>query len=373
MNWPTKTAMTSTSAAALSPATETGSKMPQVAGATAVPKFDGNAMADLAKSMASKVSEETEEVIENIMKAKEDISSGTMVLMVRLQADYGDKLDEMPRPDSDTGNTRDVFDIEVTEAGKTTTKEVTFWNIFADNTPVGRKIIAELAEVKRAADSNANQSNIRDTVANMNPQQLNARENFLTGRKATNRNAWKKAASLYFQFCDVKALAHADACPLWENEEGGAVQSTTKPIMVFQPAAEGKPVTKWKFYGIGGFLKLKPRVAAERGGTYDALIATGKKGADDESGDNGHTIKTIETGVKTLVEIHRWMDEIETAKDKAEIGKLMKVVNHKDADELAVALVELSNYLNDLRKECGLDARYVKLQQAGSELVGKAA
>jgi len=373
MNWSTKTAMVSTSVAALAAPSEQGAAtMPNVPGAMAVPKFDGNAMAELAKTMAAKVSDDTEEVLSGIMKAKEEGVSGTVNLMVRLQADYGDELDSMPRPDSDTGNVRDVFEIEVTDNGKTTKKEATFWNIFADNTPLGKEIITELAEVKRALNTNANQSGIRDEVSNMNPQELTVREAYLSGRKATNRNAIKKAASLYFQFCDVKALPYVDAAPAWEGEAGGPVMATAKPILVWQPNGD-KPPVKWAYFGIGAFLKLKPRVAAEKGGNYDALVATGKKGTNAESGDNGHTIKTIETGVKTLVEIHRWMDEIENDKNSAEIGKLMKVINHKDADELAVAIVELSNYLNDLRKGCGLDARYVKLQQSGSDLVAKAA
>lgn len=51
----------------------------------------------------------------------------------------------------------------------------------------------------------------------------------------------------------------------------------------------------------------------------------------------------------------------------------MKVGNAKDNDEFISALVETRNMLADICKEVQADAKYVKLQQGGSDLVNKAA
>ena len=56
-----------------------------------------------------------------------------------------------------------------------------------------------------------------------------------------------------------------------------------------------------------------------------------------------------------------------------EYGKLLKVGNAKDNDEFISALVETRNMLADICKEVQADAKYVKLQQGGSDLVNKAA
>jgi hypothetical protein len=80
--------------------------------------------------------------------------------------------------------------------------------------------------------------------------------------------------------------------------------------------------------------------------------------------------------VEVFAEFHRWLEEIATAKDKAEYGKLLKLGNTKNNDEFIAALVETRNMLADICKEVKADDKYVKLQQGGSDLVkqaGKAA
>jgi hypothetical protein len=127
---------------------------------------------------------------------------------------------------------------------------------------------------------------------------------------------------------------------------------------------------------IGTFLKLKPKKAIEKGGTFANLIESGAtkkkpgiKSKDKE--DKGLTIKTVETGVNILAELHRWFTEIGEAKDKVDVANLFKLANTKDNDEFVTAVFETADFLNHLVKDTGIAAKYLKLQQGGSELTKK--
>jgi len=116
--------------------------------------------------------------------------------------------------------------------------------------------------------------------------------------------------------------------------------------------------------------------AIEKGGTFQALIDSGivpkaKPGTGSKS-DNPNakavTIATLPTLRDVFAEVHRFVTTIQDDKTHAEYGKLLKMVNEKDNDEEVTAIVELSNFLNQVRKDAGLDKKYVAIQTATPEL-----
>lgn len=337
------------------------------AASVTVTPFDGNAAAEVAKALALEMSDDTLNELDVVASAKEDAITGTVQLMVYIQKDFGpEKMEAFPRPDTDTGNNRSKFDIEEVVNGKTATKKADFYNILADNTKRGRELHQRLDWVKRAGDSNANQSGIPDDIATMTFQQRNMLETQLSSRIKNNRVSVKKAIALHFQFLDVNDLPHIVAEPLWEGDAGGQVVTSAKPIAVWQVPDAGKPVTKWLDFGIGAFLRIDADKASENGGDFKAVMSTLKKkpAGQPETPTAEPAIKSLDTGVGRLVELHRWFDSLTgPGSDQSDYGKLLKLVNHKAADELVTTIVELSKTLEAIRRECKLDARYVKLQQ----------
>jgi len=357
-----------------------------------VPTIDGEALAEHARKLGAKAGENTDRAIGLVMKAKEDWQGGPFKVLIGLKMDYTDEeLDDFAKPDEEDGNNPDVFKI-VKEDTKGKRKLVlsSFYVQFGDATPAGQSILERIEWTERAGNAAMVKDDIPQDIRDMSPTQREIHLNFLKGRRATIRASYKKAMALYFKLAEVNAYPGVKAEPIWmegkapddcdfDKGELPEVENTTKPIQVWLVPAEGKPIAKWEPMSIGAFMKLDPNKGLEKGGTFQSLIESGvvkkSKAGTGATSDKpeGLTIKTIDTGVSVFAEFHRWLEEIATAKDKAEYGKLLKLGNTKDNDEFIVAIVETRNMLADLAKEIKADDKYVKLQQGGSELISEIA
>lgn len=360
--------------ATAAPETETGAEAPEAH------NFDGDKLAQRAHDFGAKVGDASEEAIGVVMKAKEDWQGGPFRVLLGLQNDFSEEeLNEFAVPDEEEGNNPDIFKVSRQVKGKTKLVDSNFYVNFADGTPSGEHILEQIEFVERAGNPNMVKDDIPQEILDLTPHERETKINFLKGRRNTIRQSYKKAMALYFQFKEVNAYPGIQAEPIWvKDKEGEEVENTTKPIAVWLIPDEGKPIAKWEALSIGAFMKLRPRRAKENGGTFQNLIESGAtkkapgKGATTED-NKGFHIETVERGIDFIAELHRWMEEISSAKDKVDIGKVYKQMNTKDNDELVVAVVELRNMLQDLAKDTGADAKYVRLQQAGSDLVQEVA
>jgi hypothetical protein len=355
----------------------------------AAANIDGEALAANAHALAAKADGAgVTAAIEAVMKAKEDWQGGPFKVLFALQSAYEpEELDEFAVPDSETGNNPDYYKVPKTDGNnKTRMVETSFYVQFADATASGQAILARIEYCERAGDPKAIKEDIPADILEMSPHQRETHLNFLKGRRNTIRQAYKNAMKVYFQIGKVSAypgisvdLIYAHGKSPSDVEAGKCelpeVENTTKPVQVWVTPEEGKPIAKWEALSVAAFMKLNPSKGLEKGGTFQALLESGivkkKKAGAGATSDKpeGLVIKTIETGVSVLAEFHRWLDETATARDKVEYGKLLKVGNAKDNDEFISALVETRNMLNDLAREVNADAKYVKLQQAGSDMV----
>lgn len=371
-----KTSLSSTAVRA--PETEAGTAdKPEVTNSAT----EGETIKAKAIALAKDESDSMSSAMSAVMKAKEDWQGGPIKVLFALMETYGEKLGEFPEPDSDTGNNPDKFKVEVVDtSGKSSMRPTTFYTIFADNTREGAAIVQELEWLKRAGNTEAVKTGIPAEILEMSPQQRETRENFLAGRRVTIRNSYKKAMALGFQLIAVNGVSGVVADFAYIQDKDGndtaEVENTTKPIIVYVPATTG-PVKKWEYFSIGAFLKLDAKKAIEKGGGFANLKATVTRATGGKTG-NGDAnaippIKTVDTFLHRFVEVFRFMDEMQMSKDQKDIGQLYKLLNHKDANELIVAVVEMEQYLGDIDKELGLSKKYTALQAAGSDLTRKAA
>lgn len=359
--------------------------------ATLVPATpDGDALSQHAMNLGAKASKVMNDTIERIAKAREDWQGGPLYTLLALRSTYeADELDEFAFPGSDTGNNPDKFKVTVHNGDKSTTKQTTFYAQFSRGTASGQAILERLDWLDRAADKGAVKEGIPEDILEMSPQKREHTRSFLNGRLNTMTQAYKKAMQLHFKFKEVNEYAdNIKAEPIWEenfspddvdNIWEAKIEATQEPIAVWIIPDEGKPVTKWEPMSIGSFLKLNPDKASEKGGGFKALMESGivkkapgggatteKGGATDEL-----TIKTVDKSLAVVTEFHRYMQEILSAKDGADIGKLYQELGKKGNDEYVTAFVELKNIFNDISRTLKLDLKYTKLLQAGSELVSE--
>lgn len=359
--------------------------------ATLINTIDGDTLAEMARALGAKVGTNVTSAIDFVVKAKEDYMGGAFRVLFGLQADFDpDELDGFAVPDSDTGMNPDEFKV-TKEDGKGKRKLVNsnFYVNFADGTPGGQALLSRIEMVERMADKNAMKDDIPDDIKAFDPHERETQLAFLKGRRSTMRASIKNAMALYFKLKEVNDYPGVMAEPIYvkgktpEDCEKGTcdipeVENTPKCIAVWLVPDEGRPIAKWEALSIGEFKKLRPAKGIEKGGTFAALMESGvekKKPGTGSKSDKpeGLTIKTVELGMTVFAEFHRWLDEVASAKDKVEYGKLLKLGNSKDNDEFISALVETRNYLDNLAKEVSADAKYVKLQQGGSDLATKAA
>lgn len=350
--------------------------------------IDGEAMRASAVAMAAKEDEGMSEAMGTLIKAKEDWQGGPLKVLIAMQNAYSEEdLDAFPIPDSDTGQNPDKFKIETTDGnGKTSKKPTTWYTQFADATKEGIEISKGIEHATRAGKTDTVKTDIPANILEMNPHERTTLLNYLTGRRTTIRGAYKKAMGLYFQFKAINELTGIRAEPIWvdgkspEDVEEGRVdeveiETTTKPIAVWSIPEEGKPVKHWEAYSIGNFMKLDAAKAAEKGGTFKALQETNTRQTAGATGNGAEAtkvpaIQTIDTLIARFAQVHSYLDHMFMAKDKKEVGQLLKLINSKEgSDELVTAIIETRNYLDDIAKDCKLDARYTKLQQEGSELI----
>jgi hypothetical protein len=364
--------------------------------------FDGEALAAVARGLAAKVTDVTEDAIEIAAKGKEDWQGGPIAVLAGLQSDFGDELNDFPEPDSDTGNNPDKFKMEVTDtSGKTAKRDTSFYLLFADNTKAGQAIQTELAYLKRANNLEAIKDGIPAHILSMSPSERDDRIKFLDGRRATVRSAYKKAMRLYFQFVAIGELtvmvgkdgkvnanpelntigkAGTVGCDFiyGKDEEGNDtdVINSPAPIVIWeQPGCnakgEARPITKSVKVSIGKFLNFDAKKALENGGTYAALLKTierAPKKADGTPIVEEQRIETVDTFTKRFVEVARFMDEMQSAENPKELGKLYNLLRHKDADDLITMFVGFRNYCDDVCDELGLDAKYADIIKKQPEM-----
>jgi len=345
---------------------------------------EGETFKAKAIALAKKESDGMAKAMSAVMQAKEDWQGGPIKVLFALKDAYGEELASFPQPDDDTSNNPDKFKVEVVDtSGKSSMRPTTFYTVFADNTREGAAIVQELEWLKRASNSEAVKTGIPKEIMELaeNPQARLSRENFLSGRRTTIRNSYKKAMALGFQFEAVNGVSGVVAdfvyVPDKEGNDTAEIANTTKPIIVYVPSTDGKPAKKYELFSIGAFLKLNAKKAIEKGGGFANLKSTVTRATGGATG-NGQAnevppIKTVETFLGRFVEVYRFMDEMQMAKDQKDIGQLYKLLNHKDAQELVVSVVEMRNYLDDIDKELSLSKKYTALQAAGSDLTRKAA
>jgi len=351
-----------------------------------VPNIDGDALSANAAKLATLVGDECNSVIKQMADAKEVLDLGQFRLLFALQSDFDQEvLDGFPVPDSEEGNNPDHFKADKIGAdGKVTKAWTTFYTIFADGTKAGTEINSTIEMIKRLDVANAMKDDIPQSLRDLDPHERVNALNYWTGRRNTLRQAYKKAMKLYFQFAAVNNFPGVKAEPMWmegrgpddNHADGLEIENTTKPIQVWIPSTDGKPIKKWEALSVGAFMKLNVKKAIEKGGTFQALIDSGivpkaKPGTGSKS-DNPNakavTIATLPTLRDVFAEVHRFVTTIQDDKTHAEYGKLLKMVNEKDNDEEVTAIVELSNFLNQVRKDAGLDKKYVAIQTATPEL-----
>lgn len=409
-----KSRMLATAAAVLEAPTDTGTdtSVATVAVGDATQAFDGEALEAVARGLGARVSDDTQESVDIAAKGKEDWQGGPIIVLAGLTADFPENddgklaLSDFPEPGSDTGNNPDKFKRPVTDSsGKTAMRPTSFYTVFTAGTKTGIALATEIGYIKRANNLEATKDGIPETILGMSTDARETRLSFLEGRLKTMATAYRKALSLHHQLNAVADLTvmvddtgninpDGDKNTRYKQgtvgvdfhyvtdengEDTGEVANRLDPIMVWErpgydAKGEPRPIKNKVSVSIGSFLKFDAKKASENGGTYKALLKTVErkpKTPDGATVTDTPAIKTVDTFVGRFVETFRFMDEMQSASDPKDLGKLYNLLKHKDGGELVVAWVEMRNYMDDVAEELGLNAKYADMVSKRSPLVSE--
>lgn len=315
----------------------------------------GEAQHKLAMEFAAITSPELDAAMVAVAKAKDEFSGAPIRLMFSLLSTMPeDKIDLLPRIGSrfaDTNNP-EIFIWKDPSKEGATEKEVSFYVVWADNTPEGTRVVTELDWLARLSSDNMVITDIPAPFKAKypNPEARNRYKKYLNGRRGTIRAAYKNAIKLMHQFDAVNELALVKAVTIPGTEPG-----TFENVVKVQSKVVGRETMDYEHYSVGSFLKLNAAKAAEGGGTLEALKATVArdtgKGKDKEKGVPAlASINTPETSDKVAIAWHSYLDKAWQDKAGDEYRALLKQLTGPGGASSVVTLGGIRNILNSLFK-----------------------
>lgn len=313
----------------------------------------GDAMRSKALGVAAKTGKALDDIVIRAANAKHEFSLAPISLRAAIRSNMTEaEIDELPMPGErwkdDKGNLSNNPDIcqwkdPTKPDGKP--KEISFYVVWADNTPEGQVVVRELDWCSRAASENMRTDDIpADWMKRYasNPTDLKKRKKYLEGRRATVRKAYKDAVRLDWQVTLVNGLDGC-GCEVGEGDDN--------TVTVFNAK---KPRGEWKVYSVGAFLKLKPVLAAKAGGSYAALEATAERAPKQPDPAKGpvklaaNDIKTVAIADNVAVAFDTWLDKCMSDKGGSEYAALLKHLTHAGGATSAATLNGIRTKLNTL-------------------------
>jgi len=286
----------------------------------------GEAVRSKALGYAAKTGTAIDLVVVGGADAKEQFKLTPITLKTAIEANLSqEEIEGLPLPGSrwnDGGianNNCDIFQWkDPSKDQDSKPREVSFYVTWADGTPEGARVVKEIDYCKRIGKENMKIDDIPQGWQNKynNPKLIADRLDYLEGRRATVRGAYKEAVRLIWQMDMVNELP---GCQCSIDNEGGQVLVENKTDL-----KKGG----WKFYSIGAFLRLNPKQASEQGGSYAALKATEKREPKKTPPAAGiltlNSVQTPETMDKVGVVFHSYLDKTLATTGSADYALLLK-------------------------------------------------
>lgn len=304
-----------------------------------------------------------------VAKAKDEFTGAPVKLMVAMLSELGDEtIDSLPRVGSKPNETDnpDIFPWkDPSKEGKE--KDVSFYVVWSDNTPIGIETVTELGYLSCLNDIEKKRDHIPAEFVEKygrNPELRASRKKYLEGRRGTIRASYKKAIQLMHQFDAVNELAGVEATTVPGDEPG-----TYSNQIKVKTKIEGRD--EYEYYTVGSFLKLNAAKAAEQGGTLAALQATvardtKKKGSTTVAAGIPalNSIKTPETLDTVLTAVHSYVDGVFQDKKSDGYQALLKFLVGPGGASAVETIGDLNRQLGELMKMDHIQFIYQKTKDA---------
>ncbi len=331
----------------------------------------GNAMFANAQQIASECDWLTS-TIDTIAKAREDYEGGPFAVMYKVMDKMpNEKIEALPDPDADSGNNPGKFKVRTVNAkGKPVVKEYKYYYVLSDGLPcnIAKQARIDMLELSMKDPVYFNISSVPQDIKDMDVSRRNAEIGKLERALTTSRSNVLAAFELYFHIRKANDLpgvtvtvqyALGDDGQVLDGEDGRetVVDTGTKTPITITTTVKGREKKDTVDMSVGSFKKLRPGVAMEGKGTYDAFINSaptvkrGTKGelVDQTGGTKPELINTNETFIARMVDIHDYIDVIMSDTKQTSVSALLGLLNGKSGgDDLLITLTEVRDGLNTI-------------------------
>jgi hypothetical protein len=310
--------------------------------------------------------------INTIAKAKQDYEGGPFAVMFKVMDKMdAETIESLPIPNSENGNNPALYKIRVTGAkGKPVVKEKNFYNVLSDRLPVNvaKEERISMLDLSMKDPVQYNVSSVPKDIKDMDVDRRKAEISKLEGELATSRKNVKDAFELLFHIRACNSLEGVTVSVMYALDDKGnelngedgrecVVENTRTPITI-TTTVDGRKAKDTTQIGIGSLKKLRPDVALERGGTYQALmdsaptVKRGTKDSDEPGGNKPDMIATLDKFQARITDIHTFMrQDVWDAKDQAKYLELLKIMGPRSPagfGDFKISMYDIYTMLKDI-------------------------
>lgn len=206
-----------------------------------------------------------------------------------------------------------------------------------------------------------------------NPSELKAIRTRWRSRANNLLSQVKKAVKVHHQMerinqmklvsCDFARIRAVD--PTDKTKTYMVLTTTNEPIKVQDRYAQA--VTDIKQYGIGAFLALDADKAEENGGTFQALLATAKRGSDEKKPEEGVDTNLINTVAKFETAIAQVAHYLEQDKSEAMVLKAMNGKDKKDNERLIETIGDVCMAFDNIWTKIETEYKAIKIAKRNKD------
>lgn len=343
--------------------------------------FDGSAHEASAIALASAIGHTLDADLAMLDKAKADYEGGAFVVLFNLFGHLSaEQIKALPDHTSETGNNPRFYKTRKLKAdGKEKLTDRDYYKVIAESLP---SVMAHDARIELLGRSmkdptKFNLSDIPEDIKAMAPAKRHAEIAKHQRAITTARKNVPDALELYSQMQRFNELPGVRMHLLYALSEDGThemdgsekaggimkIDPTPRPIVITSKL-ERRAAVDTATIGVSSFMKFDIPKAIEQGGSWDALMATVKKGPkekDKNGNDNAKLIRTPDTAAQVMTDFADYLTAAQDEKTQAMWQAFDKSLHGAGSDDAFMNACIVFNALQLLVGNPKDQARFQKL------------